>query len=284
MSLAISKKMTSPMVSAQSWAEVVKGKENIACGTVQKKKKKFNAAAAEFVPRKKNDSAHRAEDKLNLNAEAPDFSVPELKMNTLAKDKFNLNAEAPEFSVPEVKMNALAKEFVPPATQGLNAESHAFSVPELKMNALAKEFIPPQHKLLRKAADMQKLLLECYTDDDSSDDEPAIHVAQRRQQVKSSGPVLPFRPPPGLAPPGKALNPFAEAFDGFPGAKITSAAPACMSAINLSGFYSEDDDDESLVSTPREPSKMDQISVQDSTSAGESSDSETESWSGPHSP
>jgi len=251
------------MVSNKSWSDIVKGKENIR-PTVQKKKK-FNPAVAEFVPRKKA------------------ISVP----LPPTEEKFEFNAEAPEFSVPELKMNALAQEFVPPVSQGLNP--------------LTKEFIPPQHKLLNKAAEMQKLLLECYTDDDdSSDDEPEAPVVQKRTQAtaKPGTAVLPFRPPPGLPPPDAALNPLAKAFDPsqcFANGKTHSPAPALQNAwiatgirvsnaINISGFYSEDEDDESIVSTPRELSKLDQISIHDSTSAGESSDSETESWSGLHSP
>jgi len=237
-------KMTSTMVSdvvcKNSWADIVKGKEVSALPT--KLKKKFNAAASEFVPRKKAGNMPSAEQKL-----------------------FNFNTAAPEF--------------VPPVTEGFNPS--------------AKEFFPTQHKLLSKAAEMQKLLLECYTDDDdTSDDEPrclpASKVQKRKQATKrSTGTVVPFRAPPGLAPPDASLNPFAEAFDPstcFADGKIAIPAPAIANAINIAGFYSDDEDDESPMSTPRGFSKMDQISAHDSTSAGESSDSETESWSGPHSP
>jgi len=265
MSPAISMKMSSTMVCQTSWADVVKGKEGIASPPAQKKKK-FNAAASEFVPKKKAVNA------------------------SCTQQKFSFNAEAPEFSVPELKMNALAPEFVPPVTQG------------------AKELIPVQHTLLSKAAEMQKVLLECYTDDDSSDDEVPAPVVQKRKPAskRGCGPVLPFRAPPGLAPPAVTLNPLAVEFDPpvvtlnplavefdpstafSTDGKIGSAAAAFTNAINLEGFYSEDEDhvsdNESIVSTPREFSKMDQISLHDSTSAGESSDSETESWSGPHSP
>jgi len=240
-------KMTSTAVCKNSWADVVKGMEG-----PTKQKKKFSAKAAEFVPRKKVAST------------------------AVAEPQCNLNPEAPEFYVPELTMNPLAVEFVPPATQGLNPTT--------------KEFFPTEHKLLNKAAEMQKLLLECYTDDeDSSDDEPQRPVVtQKRNQVMDSAIVRPFRPPPGLAPPklNAELNAFAKAFDPAaclaPG-KIGKPAPTLTSAINFAGFCSEDEDEE-VVSKPWEFSKMEEASLHDSTSAGESSDSETESWSGPHSP
>jgi hypothetical protein len=240
MSMKMSSTIASDVVCKNSWADIVKGKEVSAFPT--KQKKKFNATASEFVPRKKAANTPSAEQK-----------------------QFNFSTEAPEF--------------VPPVTEGLSPST--------------KEFFPTQHRLLNKAAEMQKLLLECYTDDDdTSDDEPrclpASKVQKRKQAtMRSTGIVVPFRPPPGLAPPDASLNPFAEAFDPstcFADGKIANPAPALTNAINIAGFYSEDEDDESPVSTPRGFSKMDQTSAHDSTSAGESSDSETESWSGPHSP
>lgn len=244
MSSAIVMKVTSIEISENSWADIVKGAKGFA-----QKKKKFNPTVAEFVPRKKASDAPRT------------------------KQDFNFNVDAPEFSISELKMNALAKEFVPSMTPGLNPST--------------KEFVPPEHKLINKAADMQRLLLDCYTDDDdSSDEEMPVSLEQKSKQTnkKETGIVLPFRPPPGLAPPDAALNPFAPAFDPstcVADGKICSPAPAFTSPINLGGFYSEDEADESPMSTPRSLSKT---SIQDSTSAGESSDSETESWSGPHSP
>jgi len=252
--------MSCAMVSVQSWAEVVKGKENSTCPTTEvgmkKTKKKFNAASAEFVPRTKATSGTKA--------------------TSDTEEKFSFNAEAPEFSLPlgELKMNASAREFVPPAAQGLNP--------------FTKEFVPPEHKLLTKAAQMQKLLLECYTDDDASSDdepdEPARPVVQKPQPARKIGrfTVVPFRAPPGLAPPGAALNPLAEAFDPSrccANGKIGSPAPAFTSAINLTAFDSEDEDadDESISSTPRDLLKLELTSVHGSTSAGESSDSEPES-------
>jgi len=39
-------------------------------------------------------------------------------------------------------------------------------------------------------------------------------VQKRKPAMQRENPaVLPFRPPPGLAPPEAALNPFAEVFD-----------------------------------------------------------------------
>jgi hypothetical protein len=211
-------------------------------------KKKFNAASLEFVPRKK------------------------------AEQKFKFNAEASEFVLPEPLMNASAPEFVPPV-RSLNA------------NVTTTQPVPPQHKLLHKASEMQKILLECFTDNESSDsdeDEPHSTMQMRKPPTRNSNiAVRPFRPPPGLAPPDVGLNPLAAAFEPptclANGPKMHSA-PACTSVVNFAGFYSEDEDDESPVSTPRDYSKMDKNSVHDSTSAGESSDSETESWSGPYSP
>merc|ERR1719265_2103339 len=140
-----------------------------------------------------------------------------------------------------------------------------------------KQLMPTEHKLLNKAAEMQQLLLECYTDDeDSSDDEPrCVAVTQKQNLVTKKGitTVRPFRPPPGLASPDAALNPFAEAF-----------VPPKI-AINFAGFFSEDEkSDDEFASYPCRFSKIDQASLHDSTSAGESSDSDTESWSGSHSP
>jgi len=248
MSSAISMKVTSTEIFKDSWADIVKGTASI---DRTQKKKKFNPAAADFVPRKKASEASRKQ------------------------HEFNFNVNAPEFSIPDLKMNASAKEFVLPMTPSLNAST--------------KEFIPAGHKLLNKAADMQRLLLECYTDDeDSSGDENPVPLAQKSERAKKEdyGTVLPFRPPPGLTPPESdvALNPFAAAFHPvtcFADGKNRGPALAFTSPINLGGFLSEDESDESPMSTPRELSKM---SIQDSTSAGESSDSETESWSGSHSP
>jgi len=251
-------KMTSTMVCENppaQWANVAKAlagvfdKEDCALHTKQKKKK-FNAKVPEFVPKKKA-------------ANAPTI-----------KHQFSFNPEAPEFSAPELKMNPLAEEFAPPVTQGLKPAM--------------KEFVPTGHKLMSKAAEMQRLLLECYTDDETTDDEPqcppSAPVMQKLKQATKRGTtmVVPFRPPPGLAPPEASLNPFAEAFDPstcFADGKVCSPAPALTSAINFAGFFSEDED-EVLVSKPVELSKVDQASIHDSTSAGESSDSDTESWSG----
>jgi hypothetical protein len=232
-------KKTSTTISKTSWADVVKGKEGGVCPTEQKKK--FNAKAAEFVPRKKA---------------------------ACAPGTFKFNAGAPEFSAPQLELNPLAQEFVPPVSQGFNPASN--------------EFIPPEHKLMNKATEMQRLLLECYTDDEfstddevSSDDEPPTMQKRKPMTKKENTAVLPFRPPPGLAPPAAALNPHVPAFD-----PSTCVVPSAgTNAINFAGFFSDDEED-----TPRVFSKMDNISVHDSTSAGESSDSDTESWSGPHSP
>jgi len=139
-----------------------------------------------------------------------------------AAQEFKFNTEAPEFAINELKMNALAQEFVPPPTESLEPS--------------AKTVIPSEHKLLHKASEMQRLLLECYTDDDeSSDDEvqcqPSAAVLQKGNKVrKSVTPVIaPFRPPPGLSPPEVAsLNPFADVFDpsgDFPGGKLTDSPP-----------------------------------------------------------
>merc|ERR1719387_553634 len=115
--------------------------------------------------------------KNKFNAASPEF-VPRKK----AEQKFNFNAEAPEFLVPEPTMNASAPEFVPPVSSNLNAST--------------SEFIPPQHKLLNKAAEMQKMLLECYTDDESSDsDEEKLRstMQKRKQLAKNSNiAILPF--------------------------------------------------------------------------------------------
>merc|ERR1719498_1751455 len=137
-------------------------------------------------------------------------------------------------------MSASAPEFVPPVS--------------FSLNTFASEFIPPEHKLMNKAAEMQKLLLECYTDDESSDsdeDKPLSATQKRKQGTKNNSvAVRPFRPPPGLAPPDAGLNPFAAAFDpsNCNANEQKSQAHAFTSVINFSGFLSEDED-ESCAST-----------------------------------
>merc|ERR1719345_522779 len=238
--------MNSANVCKGTWSDIVKGKVHDASPTAQMLKleeeaPQFKASAKAFVPRRK---------RLAIN---------------------------------EPKMNASAQEFVPSPTQSLSPS--------------AKEFTPPEHKLLNKAAEMQRLLLECYTDDDSSDGEAQPPVVQKRKLVRKKAPptIAPFRAPPGLSPPKDAsLNPYAEVFDPPAAFVLNSSAKEFAPAaphvhqsdvechtINFAGFCSDSSDDESPVSTPRNFAKSSllQDDLAFSTSAGESSESEAESWS-----
>jgi len=178
-----------------------------------------------------------------------DIVTGKVRSASPAAQEFKFNSEAPEFAINELKMNASAQEFVPPPAQSFSPS--------------AKEFFPPEHKLLHRATEMQRLLLECYTDDDdSSDDEvrcqPPAAMPQKRKQVRKrlTPAVAHFRPPPGLSPPEDvslnslahaALNPSAKEF-----APVAVHVPewrdvACKyaSAINFGGICSDSSDDES---------------------------------------
>lgn len=204
-------KMMSTKVCAPSWADVVKGKADVAAPAVK---------------------------------------------------EFQFSTDAADFAMPEFKFDSSAVEFAPPNPS---------------LNASAKEFDP---SLLQRAAKVQSLLLSCYSDDDDdSTEDEAPRTMQKCTQgvvrrlslsVRSKKTVVPavaaVRPPPGLE--GLAdtpwLNPFAKVFDPV-------AARAAEVQNLLLACYSDDDDssdDEFL------PSKV--APLQD-TSAGETSDSDTES-------
>lgn len=241
-------KMTSTKISTpKSWADIVKGKADVAIPAAQEPK---------------------------LSSDAPEFVMPE----------FTFNASAQEFKIDS-------------------------------LNPSAKDFDPSEADLLRRAAEMQRVLLGCYSDEDDSSDDEAWHqppptTAQKCKKavVRRVPAAAAVRPPPGLE--GLAdtqLNPFVKAFvplavsvishtnvinldcyssdDESPqsfslrtaaSAKRTAARAAKMQSLLLECF--SDDDDSTDDESPRSVASKGSLR-QDSTSAGESSDSETESLS-----
>lgn len=139
--------------------------------------------------------------------------------------KFQFDPEVPEF-----KLNV---------GQTLNPSAKEFDPAGQCFNPSAKEFDPSESKVMQRAAEMTSLLLECYSDSDSEDDE--VPCPQPR---RVAAPVV-------TSKTSALLNPFAKVFSP-PAVPICEKAKNgfCMNSINLS-YSSSDSEDESPQTSPR---------------------------------
>lgn len=275
------------MMSAQknqpTWAEIVKGKT--ASTESVEQKFHFNADVQEFQINSEvqkfefNPEVQEFKPQINkhLNPSAKDFD-PQLiakaaQMTNLLLEYYSDSDDDDDDDKPHrglqavtapvaaskaltcAQLNPLAKTFSPPVNKSLNPS--------------AKDFDP---KLMQKAEQMANVLRECYSDSDDDDHDDATPVTSAKALAHArlnplatvfsppakdvmSSQVAAFRPPPGLTLPDVVqMNVDCYSSDDESLPRVSNAARRRVA--KLAGESDEDSD---------------------STSAGKTSDSDTES-------